>query len=146
MAASRTRLSLTENNMTPDEMYKQALEARSTDSRMSMTMKKGTKRPAGFPRGELMCEQPEGNVYSFDSRKIIKWLNENNLINQPTEEKTMENEIFKDIVDYAINKLNGEYGYCGAATAPGMAILNSTDKDGNDITIKINFTEDKEEN
>lgn len=49
----------------------------------------------------------------------------------------MENKVLKDIVDYVKNKLNIEYGYCGVAEAPTMAILNSDDGHGNDIKITI---------
>lgn len=49
----------------------------------------------------------------------------------------MENEVLKDIVEYATKKLNTAYGYCGVAQAPKMAMLNSDDKKGNDIKITI---------
>lgn len=31
-------------------------------------------RPKGFPRGELLCEQPTGNVISVCSKKLTAWL------------------------------------------------------------------------
>lgn len=49
----------------------------------------------------------------------------------------MENEIMKDIVNYAVNKLKDNYGYCGLAQSSNMAMLNSDDGDGNDIKINI---------
>ena len=49
----------------------------------------------------------------------------------------MDNEILKDIIDYATNKLNGAYGYCGVMQGPEMAMLNSEDRKGNDIKITI---------
>ena len=49
----------------------------------------------------------------------------------------MENEILKDIIDYATKKLNTAYGYCGVAEGPTMAMLNSEDRKGNDIKINI---------
>lgn len=49
----------------------------------------------------------------------------------------MENEILKDIIDYATKKLNGAYGYCGVAEGQTMAMLNSEDRKGNDIKIVI---------
>ena len=49
----------------------------------------------------------------------------------------MKNEILEDIKNYAIKKLKNEYGYCGSAEGGEMAIINSDDGDGNDITINI---------
>lgn len=51
----------------------------------------------------------------------------------------MENEVLKDIIDYATKKLNSAYGYCGVAEGPDMAMLNSEDRKGNDIKIKIDL-------
>lgn len=52
----------------------------------------------------------------------------------------MENEVLKDIIDYATKKLKYAYGYCGVAEGPDMAMLNSEDRKGNDIKIKIDLT------
>ena len=49
----------------------------------------------------------------------------------------MENEILKDIVDYATKKLNSAYGYCGVAQGPSIAMINSDDGNGSDIKITI---------
>lgn len=49
----------------------------------------------------------------------------------------MENDILKDIIDYATKKLNSAYGYCGVAEGKTMAMLNSEDRKGNDIKINI---------
>jgi hypothetical protein len=49
----------------------------------------------------------------------------------------MENEILKDIIDYATKRLNDAYGYCGVAEGPRMAMLNSDDGKGHDIKINI---------
>ena len=49
----------------------------------------------------------------------------------------MENEILKDIVEYAKSKLMAAYGYCGVAEGKTMAMLNSEDGRGNDIKINI---------
>lgn len=49
----------------------------------------------------------------------------------------MENEVLKDIIDYAAKRLNAAYGYCGVAEGPEMAMLNSDDKNGHDIKIHI---------
>lgn len=49
----------------------------------------------------------------------------------------MENEVLKDIIEYATRKLNASYGYCGLAEGPQMAMLNSDDNNGNEIKIVI---------
>lgn len=49
----------------------------------------------------------------------------------------MKDPVLEDIVRYTINKLKNAYGYCGAAMADEMAMLNSDDKKGNDIKITI---------
>ena len=49
--------------------------------------------------------------------------------------KTMGNEVMQEIVEFAANKLKTAYGYCGIASGEDMAILNSDDKNGNDISI-----------
>ena len=49
----------------------------------------------------------------------------------------MENEVLKDIIDYATKRLTAAYGYCGVAEGPEMAMLNSEDRKGNDIKINI---------
>ncbi len=51
--------------------------------------------------------------------------------------KIMENDVLKDIIDYATQKLKTAYGFCGVAEGPKMAMLNSTDRQGNDIKIDI---------
>ena len=48
----------------------------------------------------------------------------------------MDNKVLDDIKKYAIQRLNSEYGYCGTAEAPAMAMLNSGN-DGENITIHI---------
>ncbi|MEM5529574.1 hypothetical protein WN093_12175 [Gammaproteobacteria bacterium AS21] len=49
----------------------------------------------------------------------------------------MKNEILQDIIDYATKQLNSNYGYCGVAEGEKMAMLNSEDREGNDIKIVI---------
>ena len=51
----------------------------------------------------------------------------------------MENEILKEIIDYATRRLNHAYGYCGVVEGETMAMLNSEDRKGNDIKIKIDL-------
>ena len=54
----------------------------------------------------------------------------------------MENDVLKDIIDYAAKKLNAAYGYCGVAEGPKIAMLNSDDKAGNDIKITFKLEEE----
>jgi hypothetical protein len=49
----------------------------------------------------------------------------------------MKNEVLNDIKKYAARKLQEHYGICGVAECDEMAIINSDDKGGNNITIKI---------
>ena len=54
----------------------------------------------------------------------------------------MENEILNDIKKYIIMKLQAEYGYCGVAESSTSVIINSDDKNGNDIKIKLELVSD----
>ena len=54
----------------------------------------------------------------------------------------MENDVLKDIIEYAAKRLNAAYGYCGVAEGPKMAMLNSDDNQGNDIKIHIKLEEE----
>lgn len=49
----------------------------------------------------------------------------------------MKNQALEDIKKYAIERLNREYGYCGCAEGDHAAMINSDDKNGNDIQIII---------
>lgn len=49
----------------------------------------------------------------------------------------MDDEVLKDIVNYAAKRLNESYGFCGVAQGAKVALLNSTDKQGRDIRINI---------
>lgn len=45
----------------------------------------------------------------------------------------------KKIVEFAISELNQKYGFCGAAISKDSAFLNSSDRKGNEIILKINI-------
>jgi len=61
--------------MKPEDMRDDANKAIEQGSYgMTLVLPKGFKRPKGFPRGELLCEGHQGNVYSFKPQKIISWL------------------------------------------------------------------------
>ncbi len=60
--------------MTPDELMATALEAQQQGVDVMLVLPRPFKRPAGFPRGELACEQATRNVYWFKPEKIIAWL------------------------------------------------------------------------
>ncbi len=49
----------------------------------------------------------------------------------------MKNEALNDIKEFATKRLQQEYGYCGVMENDEMVMINSDDKDGNDIAIKI---------
>ena len=68
--------------MTPEQLYKDACEAKKQGSHvgMSLVFQRKQKRPKGFPRGELLCETERGRVYSFDPDKVIAWLKKNGLV------------------------------------------------------------------
>jgi hypothetical protein len=69
--------------MTPKQLLHDATAAIVGGTNMSLVFGKGKKRPAGFPRGELLCETERGNVYSVDPKKVITWLESNDLIENP---------------------------------------------------------------
>jgi len=49
----------------------------------------------------------------------------------------MENQVLAEIRNFAVKRLNTEYGFCGCADGPNFAMLNSTDTDDKDIIITI---------
>ena len=51
----------------------------------------------------------------------------------------MKNAILQEIVEFAAQKLKAAYGYCGVATGETAAMLNSDDREGNDIKINISL-------
>ena len=53
----------------------------------------------------------------------------------------MLDKSLNEIKEFAVKKLNLSYGYCGCADAPTQALLNSTDRNGNDIVISIQVKE-----
>ena len=57
----------------------------------------------------------------------------------------MKNEILAEIVEFAKNKLNDHYGFCGVASGDNMAMLNSMDSRGNDIAISVTLKNDDDE-
>ena len=68
--------------MTPEQLYKDAQEAKAQGSVCGMTLVfgLGAKKPKGFPRGELLSETERGRVYSFNPDKVLAWLAKNGLI------------------------------------------------------------------
>lgn len=57
-----------------------AEEALSQGMRMSLVVPRPFKnRPKGFPMGELLCEQENTNVMSYDPSKILAWLKKNGM-------------------------------------------------------------------
>lgn len=67
--------------MTPTFLTRAATDALAASTRMSLVMPKCWKRPRGFPRGELLCVNAEGErVYSFDPVRILAWLTAHGLV------------------------------------------------------------------
>jgi len=68
--------------MTPEQLYKDAVEAKAQGAVCGMTLVFGrrSKKPRGFPKGELLSETETGLVFSFDPDKVIKWLEKNGLV------------------------------------------------------------------
>ena len=61
--------------MTPNMLVLEAAKAIEAGTNMTLVLPRPFKnRPKGFPKGELLCEQPNSNVYSYDPEKILKWL------------------------------------------------------------------------
>jgi hypothetical protein len=71
--------------MTANEMAALCLETMATPyaaNGVSIVIPKGFKRPPGFPRGELLCENPNSGdrVYSMNPVKLLAWLSKNELV------------------------------------------------------------------
>lgn len=49
----------------------------------------------------------------------------------------MGNEVLCEIKEFIIQKLQSHYGYCGVAEGQENCMINSDDKNGNDIIINI---------
>lgn len=66
--------------MTPEELYKDAIGAKAQGSfEMTLVFRNDQKKPKGFPRGELLCENVGSKVYRFNPDKAVKWLENNKL-------------------------------------------------------------------
>jgi hypothetical protein len=62
--------------MTLGELYVRAMAAKNSGGYLTLILP--TKRPPGFPRGELMCDNGRGDkVYSVNAGKVLKWLKAN---------------------------------------------------------------------
>lgn len=62
--------------MTLDELHRRATEAATTGNGF-LTLILPAKRPAGFPRGELMCVNGSDKVFSVNASRVLKWLDAN---------------------------------------------------------------------
>lgn len=48
---------------------------RKADPTIILAMPPGARRPKGFPRGCLLCQNHEGErVFQFDAHKMLKWI------------------------------------------------------------------------
>lgn len=67
--------------MTPNELAAAASEALAGCGRLTLIRPRGTKPPPGFPRGELLCENANGNhAYSYDALRVLAWLKARGLV------------------------------------------------------------------
>ena len=62
--------------MTPEEMAASAIQALAGGVNMTLVHERGKKMPRKFPRGELLCKNPNdgSRCYSYDPKKILSWL------------------------------------------------------------------------
>jgi hypothetical protein len=63
------------------ELYSQCIAALQAETRLTLVLPRPWKlKPKGWPRGELLCEQPNTNVYSYSPAKIMDFLIKNGLV------------------------------------------------------------------
>lgn len=56
----------------------------------------------------------------------------------------MNNIVLENIMNYANKQLRDAYGYCGVAESDTMVMINSDDREGNDIKITIQLKPEDE--
>ena len=54
----------------------------------------------------------------------------------------MDNKVLRAIIADAKRRLTNSYGFCGILESDKLAILNSNDRQGNDIEIRITSTKE----
>lgn len=54
---------------------------------VTLSFPKGTKMPAGFPRGELLSENQQFTNRSIKPEKLLRWLREQMLIESHSKER-----------------------------------------------------------
>ena len=54
----------------------------------------------------------------------------------------MKNKLLTDAAQQLTDAFRIAYGFCGVLDSPNMMILNSTDEDGRDFTVKFEEEED----
>ena len=60
--------------MTPEQLLREAAIAKELGTTLKLVLKKGFKRPKGFPSGGFVSEEGKGKVYSFDPDKVIDFV------------------------------------------------------------------------
>ena len=63
--------------MTLEELHQRAADAIKDSGSGGLTLILPKKRPKGFPRGELMCDNGRDKVYWVDALKVLRWLKAN---------------------------------------------------------------------
>ncbi len=56
----------------------------------------------------------------------------------------MNNSILEEIKNFAVEKLKNNYNYCGLADGENMAMINSSDSEGNNIIIDIKIEKEEQ--
>lgn len=61
--------------MRPQDLAEQAQAVLDAGgARLSLILWRGWPRPQGMPRGVLLVERGDSRIYSFDARRILKWV------------------------------------------------------------------------
>ncbi len=55
----------------------------------------------------------------------------------------MKNEVLNKIKKDIVEELNRSYGFCGLADGDDVAMINSSDSEGNDIVINISVKKEE---
>ena len=74
--------------MNPKELEAMCLDQIAKgSSKVTLSFPKGTRMPAGFPRGELLSENQQFTNRSVKPEKLLRWLREQMLIESRSKER-----------------------------------------------------------
>ena len=70
-------------HMSPHELMAEATRALEHGPRMTLVLPRKFRKPAGFPRGELLSDAgARGKVWSFECEKVIAWLEQQGAVRE----------------------------------------------------------------